>query len=479
MGDDAARVHFCPCAGCGDNRTYRDSCVRELSLAVLHLPDVFVQQSLCGNHLAAVDHAAAAHSQEEVRTLCLCLFQALFHQRQARIGLYAAKLNKGNARIVELCHHDIIQADVRCAAAGVYTTNKVCGAPIKVDRAHLTDGYAQAIVVNSGNANTCAANGVALAEECCELVGKALNIDAKDVLPSSTGVIGQPMVIDPFARGIPAAAAKLAADAQGSTDAATAIMTTDTHKKEYAIQFELGGKTCTVGAIGKGSGMIAPNMATMLAFYTTDAAVSPALLEKALKTVVPGTYNQMSVDLDTSTNDTLIIMASGLAGNPEITEENADYDAFVAALTAIAEHMCAEHAGDGEGATHLITCEVTHAPDLKTARAVSRSVVCSNLFKAAVFGRDANWGRILCAIGYTPGDFSIDKVCVWLSSKAGEVYVCENAAYHPYSEDEAAKVLAEHDILVKVDMGTGDASAKAWGCDLTYDYVKINGDYRT
>ena len=186
-----------------------------------------------------------------------------------------------------------------------------------------------------------------------------------------------------------------------------------------------------------------------------------------------------AIDGDTSTNDTLIIMASGLAGNPEICEENADYDAFVAALTAIAEHMCAEHAGDGEGATHLITCEVTHAPDLKTARAVSRSVVCSNLFKAAVFGRDANWGRILCAIGYTPGDFSIDKVCVWLSSAAGEVYVCENAAYHPYSEDEAAKVLAEHDILVKVDMGTGDASAKAWGCDLTYDYVKINGDYRT
>ena len=340
----------------------------------------------------------------------------------------------------------LIKAEVRCAAAGVYTTNKVCGAPIKVDRAHLKDGYAQAILVNSGNANTCAANGVALAEECCALVGEALHIPAEDVLPASTGVIGQPMVIDPFARGIPAAAAKLAATAQGSTDAATAIMTTDTHKKEYAIQFELGGKTCTVGAIGKGSGMIAPNMATMLAFYTTDAAVSPALLEKALKTVVPGTYNQMSVDLDTSTNDTLIIMASGLAGNPEICEENADYDAFVSALTAIAEHMCAEHAGDGEGATHLI---------------------------------DANWGRILCAIGYTPGDFSIDKVCVWLSSAAGEVYVCENAAYHPYSEDEAAKVLAEHDILVKVDMGTGDTSAKAWGCDLTYDYVKINGDYRT
>ena len=287
------------------------------------------------------------------------------------------------------------------------------------------------------------------------------------------------MTIAPFAAGIPAAAAKLAHTAAGSADAATAIMTTDTHKKEYAIRFELGGVPCTVGAIGKGSGMIAPNMATMLAFYTTDAAVSPAMLQKALRQVVPGTYNQMSVDLDTSTNDTLILMASGLAGNKPIEAEGADYDAFVAALTAIAEHMCAEHAGDGEGATHLITCEVTGAPDLKTARAVSRSVVCSNLFKAAVFGRDANWGRILCAIGYTPGDFSIDKVCVWLSSAAGEVYVCENAAYHPYSEEEAAKVLAEHDILVRVDMGLGGASAKAWGCDLTYDYVKINGDYRT
>ncbi|OUN40206.1 bifunctional ornithine acetyltransferase/N-acetylglutamate synthase [Faecalibacterium sp. An77] len=373
----------------------------------------------------------------------------------------------------------LIKAEVRCAAAGVYTTNKVCGAPIKVDRAHLADGYAQAILVNSGNANTCAANGVELAEECCRLTGEALGIPAKDVLPASTGVIGQPMTIDLFAAGIPAAAAKLAATAEGSADAATAIMTTDTHKKEYAIQFELGGKTCTVGAIGKGSGMIAPNMATMLAFYTTDAAVSPAMLQKALREVVPGTYNQMSVDLDTSTNDTLIVMASGLAGNPVVDAEGPDYDAFVEALTAIAEHMCAEHAGDGEGATHLITCEVSGAPDLKTARAVSRSVVCSNLFKAAVFGRDANWGRILCAIGYTPGDFSIDKVCVWLSSAAGEVYVCENAAYHPYSEEEAAKVLAEHDILVRVEMGLGSACAKAWGCDLTYDYVKINGDYRT
>ena len=354
----------------------------------------------------------------------------------------------------------IIKADVRCAAAGVYTTNKVYGAPIKVDRAHLVDGHAQAVLVNSGNANTCAANGVDLANECCALVAQQLGIAAEDVLPASTGVIGQPMTIDPFARGIPAAAARLQASAEGSSEAAKAIMTTDTYEKEYAIEFELAGKTCRLGAIGKGSGMIAPNMATMLAFYTTDAAVSPELLQKALRAVVPTTYNQMSVDLDTSTNDTLLLLASGLAGNEPVVTEGPEYDKFLAALGAVAEHMCALHASDGEGATHLITCEVTPAPTHEIAR-------------------DANWGRILCAIGYTPGDFSIDKVSVRIASKAGEVFVCENAAYHPFSEDEAYAVLGEHDILVKVDMGTGEASGKAWGCDLTYDYVKINGDYRT
>ncbi|MGN0976304.1 MAG: bifunctional glutamate N-acetyltransferase/amino-acid acetyltransferase ArgJ [Gemmiger sp.] len=373
----------------------------------------------------------------------------------------------------------IIKADVRCAAAGVFTTNKVYGAPIKVDRAHLADGYAQAILVNSGNANTCAANGVDLANACCEIAAKELGVCAGDVLPASTGVIGQPMVIDPFAAGIPAAARALEATPQGSNLAAKAIMTTDTYEKEYAIEFELGGKTCRLGAIGKGSGMIAPNMATMLAFYTTDAAVSPAMLKKALQAVVPTTYNQMSVDLDTSTNDTLLLLASGLAGNAPVESEGPEYEKFLAALGAVAGHMCALHASDGEGATHLITCEVTSAPDHATARAVAKSVVCSNLFKAAVFGRDANWGRILCAIGYTPGDFSVDKVSVRIASAAGEVFVCENAAYHPFSEEEAYKVLGEHDILVKVDMGTGTASGKAWGCDLTYDYVRINGDYRT
>ena len=375
----------------------------------------------------------------------------------------------------------LIVSKAPCTVAGTFTSNVVKAAPVLWDKQIVEhSAFAQAVVVNSGIANACTGKqGLDCCEAEAKCAGELLGVPTDAVLVASTGVIGMQIPVDKITAGIEKLVAAKADTLEAGSDAAHAIMTTDTHKKEYAIQFELGGKTCTVGAIGKGSGMIAPNMATMLAFYTTDAAVSPALLEKALKTVVPGTYNQMSVDLDTSTNDTLIIMASGLAGNPEICEENADYAAFVAALTAIAEHMCAEHAGDGEGATHLITCEVTHAPDLKTARAVSRSVVCSNLFKAAVFGRDANWGRILCAIGYTPGDFSIDKVCVWLSSKAGEVYVCENAAYHPYSEDEAAKVLAEHDILVKVDMGAGDASAKAWGCDLTYDYVKINGDYRT
>ena len=372
----------------------------------------------------------------------------------------------------------LIKAEVRCAAAGVYTTNKVCGAPIKVDRAHLKDGYAQAILVNSGNANTCAANGVALAEECCALVGEALNIPAEDVLPASTGVIGQPMVVDPFARGIPAAAAKLAATAQGSTDAATAIMTTDTHPKEIALEFAVGGKAVRIGAIAKGSGMIHPNMATMLLFMTTDAKVEPAALQKALSTVVPATFNQISVDGDTSTNDTVLLLASGLSG-AEIAEGTPDYDTFVAALTEVAEHLSRELAGDGEGATKLLECTVTGAPDLATARAVSKSVIHSTLFKAAMFGADANWGRVLCAIGYTPGDFDISKTSVRLKSKAGEVFVCENAAYHPYSEDEAAVVLKEDEIDILVDLGSGDATAKAWGCDLTYDYVKINGDYRT
>ena len=373
----------------------------------------------------------------------------------------------------------LIKAEVRCAAAGVYTTNKVCGAPIKVDRAHLADGYAQAIVVNSGNANTCAANGVALAEECCALVGKALNMDAKDVLPASTGVIGQPMVIDPFARGIPAAAEKLAATAQGSTDAATAIMTTDTHKKEYAIQFELGGKVCTVGAIGKGSGMIAPNMATMLCFATTDCAISPAMLDKAIHQVTEKTFNMISIDGDTSTNDTCCVLANGLAGNPVITEKGPDYEAFLAALQALCMEMARKMASDGEGATHLITCTVTGAASEQSAETISKSVIGSALTKAAIFGADANWGRVLCAMGYSGEDFDPDKVDISFVSDAGSVQVCAKGRGLDFDEAMAKKVLTEHDVTIAITMGEGAASCTCWGCDLTYEYVKINGDYRT
>lgn len=406
------------------------------------------------------------------------MFQPVAGGVCAAKGFSAAGVHCGIRRNHSKLDLALIKADVRCAGAGCYTTNKVYGAPITVDREHLQDGYAQAILVNSGNANTCAPNGIQLAKDTCDLVAKALGIDAKDVLPSSTGVIGQAMELAPFEKGIPEAAAKLAATEAGSHDAATAIMTTDTHPKEYAVAFTIGGKTCHIGAMAKGSGMIHPNMATMLLFMTTDAKVEPILLQKALSTVVPATFNQISVDGDTSTNDTVLLLASGLAG-AEVLPDTADYDTFVAALTAVAEHLCRELAADGEGATKLLECTVTGAPDLATARAVSKSVIHSTLFKAAMFGADANWGRVLCAIGYTPGDFDISKTAVRLKSRAGEVFVCENAAYHPYSEEEAAKVLKEDEIEILVDLGCGDVTAKAWGCDLTYDYVKINGDYRT
>lgn len=406
------------------------------------------------------------------------MFQPVAGGVCAAKGFSAAGVHCGIRRNHSKLDLALIKADVRCAGAGFYTTNKVYGAPITVDREHLQDGYAQAILVNSGNANTCAPNGIQLAKDTCDLVAKALGIDAKDVLPSSTGVIGQAMELAPFEKGIPEAAAKLAATEAGSHDAATAIMTTDTHPKEYAVAFTIGGKTCHIGAMAKGSGMIHPNMATMLLFMTTDAKVEPILLQKALSTVVPATFNQISVDGDTSTNDTVLLLASGLAG-AEVLPDTADYDTFVAALTAVAEHLCRELAADGEGATKLLECTVTGAPDLATARAVSKSVIHSTLFKAAMFGADANWGRVLCAIGYTPGDFDISKTAVRLKSRAGEVFVCENAAYHPYSEEEATKVLKEDEIEILVDLGCGDVTAKAWGCDLTYDYVKINGDYRT
>ncbi len=371
----------------------------------------------------------------------------------------------------------MIVSDVPCTAAGVYTKNKVKGAPLLVTQAHLADGHAQAVICNSGNANTCAPNGMEIAEETCALAAEALGLRPEDLIVASTGVIGKEMDIEPFRRGIPQLAAALSPD--GSEAAARAIMTTDTKVKEVAVEFTAGGKTCRLGGIAKGSGMIHPNMATMLCFLTTDAAVSPAMLQKALSEDVPDSFNQVSVDRDTSTNDTVTILANGLAGNPEIAAPGPDYDAFAAALAYVTRRMSFLIASDGEGASHTIVCQVTGAPDKETARAVSRSVISSNLFKAAIFGRDANWGRILCAIGYTEAEFDVSRVDVTLRSQAGSVLVCRQAAHSPYSEEEASKILSEEVVTVLVEMHQGSGEATAWGCDLTYDYVKINGDYRT
>lgn len=376
----------------------------------------------------------------------------------------------------------LVEADEPFPAAGVFTQNAFCAAPVLFDRAQFGGvgyGTARAVVVNSGIANAATGpEGLARAERSAELAAAAIGCAAEDVLVASTGVIGVQLSLDPFEEALPGMHAQAAPTPEAGHAAARAIMTTDTHPKEYAVELTVDGKTCRIGAMAKGSGMIHPNMATMLLFLTTDAQVEPAVLQKALSAVVPATFNQISVDGDTSTNDTVLLLASGLSG-VKVEAGTPGYEAFLAALTAVSEHLCRELAADGEGATKLLECTVTGAPDLQTARAVSKSVIHSTLFKAAMFGADANWGRALCAIGYTPGDFDISKTAVRLKSAAGEVFVCENAAHHPYSEEEAARVLKESEIQILVDLGSGSATAKAWGCDLTYDYVKINGDYRT
>ncbi|MBS5517601.1 MAG: bifunctional glutamate N-acetyltransferase/amino-acid acetyltransferase ArgJ [Clostridiales bacterium] len=371
----------------------------------------------------------------------------------------------------------LIYSQTECAVACTYTQNKVFGAPITVTRKHVANGKAKAIICNSGNANTCNANGVEIAEKTCALAAEALGISAEDVVVASTGVIGQPLSIEPIAAGLPVLVSQLST--QGSTDACEGIMTTDTYPKECAYAFSLEGVECHIGAIAKGSGMIHPNMATMLAFITTDAAIAPALLQKAVSEVVDDTFNMVSVDGDTSTNDMLSVLANGLAGNPVITEETPAYQDFKQALFAVCENVSKKLAGDGEGATKLLECTVRHAPDKTTAKKIAKSVICSSLFKAAMFGADANWGRILCAIGYTDAAFDISKIAVDLSSKAGCIHVCENGAGVPFSEETAKIVLSEEEIHVDIDMNDGSAYATAWGCDLTYDYVKINGDYRT
>lgn len=373
----------------------------------------------------------------------------------------------------------LIVSDVMCSAAGVYTSNKVKGAPVIVTKKNLekSGGRAKAVIVNSKNANTCNADGEEKALKMCSLAADALGIKPEEVIVASTGVIGQVLPIEPIEKAVPQLAQKLSCT--GNAEAATAIMTTDTVKKEYAVEFEIGGKVCHLGGMAKGSGMIHPNMATTLNFITTDCAVSAPMLQKALSEIVKITYNCLSVDGDQSTNDTCMLMSNGLAGNAEISAEGAEFDTFKAALYQVMANLTRMLAKDGEGATKLLTCICSSAPDLDTAIIVAKSVIRSPLFKCAMFGADANWGRVLCAIGYAEADFDINKVDVDLGSKAGRIAVCRNGAGVDFSEDEAKKILTEDEIEIYIELNQGNAQATAWGCDLTYDYVKINGDYRS
>ena len=374
----------------------------------------------------------------------------------------------------------LIVSEVPASAACVYTQNLVKGAPILVTQKHVKNGIAQAVICNSGNANTCNANGVEIAEGMCALVEKYIGVKAEDVIVASTGVIGQPMTLEPFRKNFGKLADSLEDTPAGGTRAAEAIMTTDTVSKEVAVRFPLGGKMCKLGGISKGSGMIAPNMATMLCFLTTDAAISPVALKRALTTVTADTFNMLSIDGDTSTNDMVSILANGMAGNTPIEScMGADYEAFVAALYKVCEKLCAIMAKDGEGATKLLVCEVTGAKSTAAAKLVAKAVIKSTLLKAAIFGADANWGRVLCAIGYAGADVDVSKVDVNFRSNRGLIPVCRGGAGVAFSEETAKEILMDDEITVQVALNSGSATAKAWGCDLTYDYVKINGDYRT
>lgn len=371
----------------------------------------------------------------------------------------------------------LIVSDVRAAAAAVYTTNLVKGAPILVNQKHLADGYAQAIICNSGIANTCNANGVEMAEEMGKLVEKATGVKSDDVVIASTGVIGMPLNVTPIANGMDELVAGLGYD--NNSLAAEGIMTTDTKKKETAVSFEIDGVECRIGGMAKGSGMIHPNMATMLVFVTSDVAITSEMLQKAVSDDVKTSFNMISVDGDTSTNDTFAVLANGMAGNKLIDSEGEAYDAFCEALHKVSVDLSRKIAGDGEGATKLLECKVTGGKTDEIAKKVAKSVICSSLTKAAMFGADANWGRVLCAIGYSGADVDIEKINVSFKSAKGTIEVCRNGAGVDFSEEKAKEILLENEIDILVDLNDGDSDATAWGCDLTYEYVKINGDYRT
>ncbi len=371
----------------------------------------------------------------------------------------------------------LIFSEVPASAAGVYTTNLVKGAPLVVTKKHIENGIASAIICNSGNANTCNANGKEIAEQMSSLVADKLGINADDVVVASTGVIGQPLNIEPIKKGMDDLTKGLSSD--NGLLAAEAIMTTDVAVKEIAVEFTIGDKVCHIGGIAKGSGMIHPNMATMLVFITSDVNISSEMLSKALKSDIQETFNMISVDGDTSTNDMVIVLANGLAENKKIEKDDEDFKTFMKALNTVNVSLCRMIAGDGEGATKLLECSVEGAKSLDIAKTVAKSVICSSLTKAAMFGADANWGRVLCAIGYSGADVNVNKIDVSFVSAKGEIAVCKNGSGVDFSEEKAKEILLEKEITIAVNLNDGEFSSKAWGCDLTYDYVKINGDYRT
>ena len=373
----------------------------------------------------------------------------------------------------------LIVSDVDCAAAAVFTKNVVKAAPIHVDLLHLADGKARAIIANSGNANACAPQGEENAERMCAAAARAIGCRPEDVLASSTGVIGQRINVEAIEKAVPALCAALERSAEASDAAGHAIMTTDTVKKEAAVETTVGGRTVRIGGIAKGSGMIHPNMGTMLCFLTTDCAISPAMIKSALLETVNVSFNRISVDGDTSTNDTCCVLANGLAGNAAIVERGADYDAFLAAMRALCTLLAKKMASDGEGAKHLVTCTVSGAACEASAETIAKSVISSTLTKAAIFGADANWGRVLCAMGYSGEEFDPERVSVHFASAAGEIAVCADGRGLDFDEDLAKKILTEHDVEIRIAMGEGSGDCTCWGCDITYDYIKINGDYRT
>ena len=371
----------------------------------------------------------------------------------------------------------LILSEKECTAAAVYTLNRVKAAPIYVTMEHLENGTAWGVVANSGNANACCPMSHENAEAMCLFAARATGREAGDFAVASTGVIGQTINIQAIQTGLPKAAAALSTE--GSDGAATAIMTTDTVKKEIAVSFELGGKEVRIGAIAKGSGMIHPNMGTMLCFLTTDCAISQEMLSEALHEVVRTTFNRISVDGDTSTNDTCVILANGAAGNPLIEWKDESYETFQSALYQLCRHLARAIAGDGEGASRLVTCRMTGARSEESAERLAKAVVASALVKAAMFGADANWGRVLCAMGYSKAPFRPEHVDIAFESAAGSILVCKQGDGLAFDEDLAKKVLTEKEVIIAVNLNEGDEEAECWGCDLTYDYVKINGDYRT